>query len=269
MSNSAISNNSIDINKLKISSFDIFSASAYESCLELYQLCQKYDLSVPTLFTSEDLCFVTDHPFIYVATYNDTAVGCCLVCATYDIERELCIYVHPDYRRCGIGSRLLDAVIDDYEEIYLISNVSPDNTGGIKFLNAMNFEYDGCECKMELHNSLHQNLSDIITLPSHMKISKSIESQGDILYSLSINSNQIGSCHIFVEDKICVIHDVLIDEKYRDKGYATMMLRSVLSSELDTFERILLHVTKENLPAYNLYINLGFTVTDEVLVYVL
>lgn len=57
----------------------------------------------------------------------------------------------------------------------------------------------------------------------------------------------------------CQILNVVVDLKYRGKGYAQMMLRKALSIAMkDDAKRAILDVRKSNLPAIQLYQKVGF-----------
>lgn len=256
-------------NNVIIEKYDIFNATAYDNCIELYNLCKEYNDNIPSPFTSDDFCFVTDHPFIYIAKYKSQIVGCAMLCMYSDEdEREVCIYVHPKFRREKIATALLDTIYEDYDTTYLISNISPKNDSALSFLAENNFEYDSCECKMSLDLSKITNGLYAAANKSNLSIDKSIHGD-DICYTLKDGRIELGSLNIFTDASTCVIHDVLIHEQYRNNGYATYLLEHIIDELKNSYSKIILHVTKENTPAFNLYKKIGFVIDDEVNVYVL
>ncbi|MBR3646745.1 MAG: GNAT family N-acetyltransferase [Lachnospiraceae bacterium] len=257
------------INLINIEKYDIFNANAYDRCLELYNLCKTYNTHIPSLFTSDDFCFVTDRPFIYIAKYKTTVVGCAMLCMYGDeSERDLCIYVHPKYRRKKIATALLDVIYQDYDTICLVSNISPKNVEAMAFVFENDFEYESCEYKMSLDlTKMTNRFSDSLD-KSNLSIDKIIEID-DICYLLKDGNDRIGSLNIFTEAETCVIHDVYIYEQYRNNGYATYLVEHVTDELKNRYSKVILHVTKENTPAFRLYKKMGFVVDDEVNIYVL
>ena len=96
---------------------------------------------------------------LLIAEIDDKLVGYLL--AEYDgsFLHIMSFGVYSEYRRCGIGSRLLDGlknIVKDKENIKGMSlNVHADNTGGVTF-----YEKYGFQKKKKLVNYYHGNLKN-------------------------------------------------------------------------------------------------------------
>ena len=58
-----------------------------------------------------------------------------------------------------------------------------------------------------------------------------------------------------------------IFKKYRNHGLGFQFLSGILQEMSQYFDYAILHVTKENLPAYKLYKKLGFEELDKTVIY--
>jgi N-acetylglutamate synthase-like GNAT family acetyltransferase len=86
----------------------------------------------------------------------------------------------------------------------------------------------------------------------------SYEEAWDYEIELFDNEQMVARCGLENE---AYIHSVTTFPKFRGKGYATTMLKTLIA--LYSGKRLTLHVLKGNLPALKLYDKLGFSTCDE------
>lgn len=83
-----------------------------------------------------------------------------------------------------------------------------------------------------------------------------------------IDSECAGLCNIsFLSDTHICISDMEIFKKYQNQGFGFQFLYKILQEMSRYFDYAILHVTKENLPAYKLYKKLGFEELDKTVIY--
>ncbi|MDC0881969.1 GNAT family N-acetyltransferase [Candidatus Marinimicrobia bacterium] len=112
------------------------------------------------------------------------------------------------------------------------------------------------------------------TAPNHQypfKISKwislSYTDQNIITFCLKLDNWIIGhiSMKLNAEEKSAHLFHLIIDEKYRNKGYAKRLVRHVEKELIDKekFNRLSLNCVKKNRSALALYQSLGFSIVKE------
>lgn len=75
-------------------------------------------------------------------------------------------------------------------------------------------------------------------------------------YTYKLDNSVVGFIHIQeLMDEIDII-DIVIDENHRRKGYALELLSSIINNYPD--KKFILEVSKNNIPAINLYEKIGF-----------
>ena len=101
------------------------------------------------------------------------------------------------------------------------------------------------------------NLDDYSDI-STSKITTKYSNQTFFAYATDMN---VGVCktEVIAKDVMC-LYDIQIFDEYRGCGYGTEMLKAVLDELSKTYSRAILHVSKENVIACNLYEKLGFRI---------
>ena len=120
------------------------------------------------------------------------------------------------------------------------------------------------ECSMVI------NTDNIVEKPSSFDCSidfKKTENEDEIIFEIFKDNNNIGSCFVSIFETCGCIHNVEINEAFRGNGYSKLLLQYSLYDIKNICQNILLHVTKENVPAYNLYKKLNFITTSEIIYY--
>ena len=96
---------------------------------------------------------------------------------------------------------------------------------------------------------------------------KKTENENEIIFEIFKDNNNIGSCFVSIFETCGCIHNVEINEAFRGNGYSKLLLQYSLYDIKNICQNIILHVTKENVPAYNLYKKLNFITTSEIIYY--
>lgn len=81
---------------------------------------------------------------------------------------------------------------------------------------------------------------------------------------IKFDNEPVGYGQIIVEDKIAIIVNFGIIEKYRNVGYGKILLGHLLNIAMDNeFTKVSLRVDSNNVAAFNLYCSLGFNIKKE------
>ena len=206
---------------------------------KLLDACYEKDNIKYTPYLGEEGC----NNDIFIMAYDKSTLTGFLYCFDNDIS-ELSVYVHPEYRRQGIATRLFKKLP---ENEYILSGKNTD------FAKSLGFTDKYHEFLME-HDPSESTLSDC---PCHTK--------SDNIFLYSENNTEIANCSIFEEEHTINIYDIYVEPDYRNRGYGRKLLTSVLKELTATGKRIILQVSELNTPAYRLYVSLGFKVVDSVL----
>ena len=227
-------------------------------------------------FDEESIC--PHIPKIYYAKKGNQIVGFLSIYVFDKLNFEFCIFVHPDYRRLGIGTQLFKNFYTTQKPAFVSASVSPDNKPCIAFLNSLDFEFASTELLMRLNaedfavteSLIQSSLSNDFITNEDFSVSYM---EDDDCFKLILDEKEVGQCFISVighninrTPNYC-ISDVYINEDYRGRHLGSVFLYNVLSKLFDTNNHIILHVVKENVPAYNLYKKIGFKVTETSLTY--
>lgn len=231
-----------------------------QQCDSLYDECCIFDKLNHPCFFEDEFDIFTDSPRLYYVSFQDRLLG---FLSTYIIDAysvEICLFVHPGYRGQKIGSRLLNYFFNDYKIPNIDVSIHPENRQGIDFLRQHHFHLMSTELLM---NIALENF-----IPKNFYIPKLKRDFSSNTFKYMIHDECVGSCSIsFLSDTRICISDVEIFEEHRNKGIGYQFMREVLREMSLYFHSAFLHVTKENIPAYNLYKKLGFQEIDSTLVY--
>ena len=78
---------------------------------------------------------------------------------------------------------------------------------------------------------------------------------------IELDNIPIGYGQIIIEDKVAIIVNFGIIEKYRKEGYGKVLLRYLLNIAMDNdFSKVSLKVDSNNVIAFKLYLSLGFNI---------
>ncbi len=255
------------MNFLKINKPDV---TLINLCIELANDINKFDKMSNPIFSIDDFTSMDNLPILYYAMKDNELAGFIGISLIDNTEIELCGFVLPKYRNLKIASHLLEMIFDDYEDFQIKVPIEPSNTLGKFFLNSYNATYENTECIMELKKDSYCFITDEIKLSS-------ISKENLITYKAYDSNIEIGKANIYIEnistldnqpffssDHTFIIHDVEIYPEYRGMKYGLRLLHSLLSKQFNSHTKATLHVTKENVPAFNLYHKLGFSISKQI-----
>lgn len=229
-------------------------------CNALYQLCCDFDEQKHSCCFEDEFDVFTDYPRLYYAVYEKKILG---FLSTYIIDAnsvEFCLFVHPKFRNRQIGTMLLREFLKDYNMKNMEVSVTPDNRTGIQFLEKNSFYFASTELLMgtQLKSFMSRGCAKL-------------NMQKDSLsnnFKYMIDSECAGLCNIsFLSDTHICISDMEIFKKYQNQGFGFQFLYKILQEMSRYCDNAILHVTKENLPAYKLYKKLGFEELDKTVIY--
>lgn len=226
-------------------------------CKEISSICNDFDgLNNPFFIDTEYDNFLKI-PWLYYATIDLKIVGFISVYVIDSYNVEICGFILPEYRRGKVASNLFAMMVMDFEEMSFTLSMSPDNDFGKAFAYKMGFTYCTTECSMQLKKEQHISFKDALSLNP--------EKQDDEFFIRGlIDGREIGHSTISVFDTVVCIHDVEVYEEYRSKGYGYRLIGTLLNHIFEKYDSAILHVTKENEPAYRLYKKVGFEVVEEL-----
>ena len=228
-----------------------------QSINQIHRQCCDFDAINHHLFFDGEYQDYSDIPFAYTASIAQQTVGflCPYVIDRYNVE--FCLFVLPKYRCSRIGMNLFFQMVHDFGTQSFRASLHPDNEIGKAFLTQLGFTYGCRECSMALNKNEFT--------PSALKLELLVEKTDEFLVITGlIDDIEVGNLKLTAFDMTACIHDVEIKEKFRRNGYGFRLLTSALIDIFEKYERVILHVTKENLPAYRLYQKIGFKILEEL-----
>lgn len=227
------------------------------SCKEISSICNDFDGLNNPFFIDNEYDDFSKFPWLYYAMADSKIIGfiSIYVIDTYNVE--ICGFVLPEYRRNKIASNLFAMMVMDFEEMSFTLSMSPDNDFGQAFAYKMGFTYCSTECSMQQKKGQHTTFKDTLSLNPKKQ-------DDEIFVRGLIDGKEIGHSTISVFDNIVCIHDVEVYEEYRGNGYGYRLIGTLLNHIFEKYDGAILHVTKENEPAYRLYKKVGFEVVEEL-----
>lgn len=226
-----------------------------------------------------------NYPKVIIARMAEKIIGFISIYLIDESSAEICGFVLPEYRNNNIGNYLMEKFSNELEYFYISIPVAKDNKTAPNFLRTNGYYPSTTECSMvintekitdslrnnNLDNNLMINTQDNISekdycLNNNITFNKT-ENENELIFEIFKDNNNIGSCHISLFESCGCIHNVEISEDFRGNGYGKLLLLYSLNHVKSLCDNIILHVTKQNIPAYNLYKTLGFITTGEVIYY--
>lgn len=231
-------------------------------CDDLYNKCCNSDNLKHSYCLEDEFDILPEVPLLYYVNSNKQLLGFLSVYIIDSNSVEISIFVHPDNRREHIGQQLFNNFLDDYEISNIEISVHPNNLIGIDFLKKNNFSYVSTELLMHVQLNTFK--------PPENSGSFELITDNSSEYYYIHERLEIVYCRISkFNDDFIFISDVETLKEYRGKGYGYQFLQELLYNLSHLYTGALLHVSKENIPAYNLYRKLGFEIKDSSITYTL
>lgn len=226
--------------------------------------------------------------YLYETDSDGRCIGLCLVQCPDD-EPWIYILVDKAHLRQNIATRLLASAKKAIgaPEIFYLSG-SLQNPGACEFLEASGFEVYSRECIMELkavvaekHGSTGTASLISLSTCSPEDFCPVYETcfgmefqpdEGNYYKILSSDQTLVGGVALTPYQNGWFLFDLCVLPEHRKHGYAEAAIAAALRQPHPTgqkTDRILLHVSTANQPAYTLYKKTGFTTIEENTLYTL
>ncbi len=233
----------------------------YSYLHKIVDLCNSYDNLINPFFYEEDEEYLfSHHGFFYCTDSENNIIGFISLSGISETEFEACGFVLPEFRGQGIFSALLKKVKEEFRSTSVSLLVNPDCTHSVDILHHYNFLHLNTECKMILEFTDTDIFSSELSLDSQ-------EIAPDIWNCTFFNDSvKIGTCTIsIVDNSYCMLGDVEIKKEYRGLGLGIPLIHCLCNYlKVQGIFKIILHVTKGNVPAYRLYKSTGFTIVSKL-----
>ena len=253
----------IDLDNLTFEFISEINDKLYEDLSNIANICNKFDNVKNTFFIDNEDCETTidnepnenikdnntledDYSKVIIAKKDKTIVGFISIYLIDESTAEICGFVLPEYRNNNIGNYLMEKLSYEMEDFYISIPVAKDNKTAPNFLRTNGYYPSTTECSMVINKT---------------------ENENEIIFEIFKDNNNIGSCFVSIFETCGCIHNVEINEAFRGNGYSKLLLQYSLYDIKNICQNIILHVTKENVPAYNLYKKLNFITTSEIIYY--
>lgn len=264
------------------------------ACNQLVEICHQHDGTFHQPYL--DNLYNFDHQMpAFILAEDEQIIGFLSIYADEPGEAQLEVFVHPDYRKQGIATCLLQEfqkIADQYELTNLsfvvekdfidqhptfLSHVQLTETDDRELWLALPNQILTFEKRADLEVSLAsmEHLESIAQFQSKafghdLEYSRhyaqeSIQNQEALLYILTKGEQVVASVTMDTSQGSNHFYGLAVDVDHQGQGFATYLLKSVMNLIAEhNHHRFQIVVEKDNLPALNLYLKLGFKVKTEV-----
>lgn len=197
---------------------------------------------------------------------------------------EICGMVHPNFRRKGIFSSLLNEALNAISPVTTILLNAPEaSTSAKEFIrNQKNCSYSFSEYQMAWKNQEAKEITPIVKFTKAKQLDFSFISNLDVvcfgfektdaekynqriinepdrdLFIIEVNDEKIGKMSLLRENNESWIYGFALLPEYQGKGYGKNALLQTIQKENEIGNEIHLEVALENSNAKKLYIDCGF-----------
>lgn len=226
-------------------SYNIKSYSKLSSklILQIETFCNQYDYNAYYESTScnKEKCF-------YIAFDNNSIIGfLSFLWIPYEPTTEITAIVNPAFRHQKVFTSLLVAALPEIKRLNIQSLYALNNN-----INPTDTNFSHCEYLFSMDYETSKNLK-----PSKEHL---------VYRNLSLykkgSSLPLSTCNLDYQDSFTNLWGVETQKKERRKGYAYTLLCNVIleyfNNPSNQNKPLILQVSGNNLPALNLYKNLGF-----------
>ncbi|BDR55863.1 GNAT family N-acetyltransferase [Xylocopilactobacillus apis] len=283
---------------MKITELTTLSKDQKHQVDDLIKQVKEFDQTYREPYLSNQFNYFPEMPTFFLALENQNLVGFMMLYADEEPDEsvDVNIYVLPDKRRQGIGTKLLEAgkkVLHEYgyhdfnfytEKSFLEKN--PDFLTNTKLeIKEEDSEFQMCKTTADKF-TIDSNLSVRILQESDLKtvipmyceafddvsireaeqyLSEGIKSSTTLNYLLENEGVPAGLCSVDVGDKSYYLFGLLISQKYRNQGLGSKFIKEVM--QILTARKALpfvIGVEQNNSAAYHVYQKVGFTTQTEI-----
>ena len=274
-------------------SFRNITAELTAEIRELGKLCNGNDNTHYQLFLENTLNADRAIDFLYLCRFEGKIVSMVLLFFPDLNDIELYGYTHPDHRRNGLFSSLIDSArktLKKYDSWFFLFVCDQDSIDGKNFLEKLNTNLEEIEYMMELNRDLFDlymrdgksvngsirmehatmdQLEDISIIACSVYGEDNHKSSDFVRQTILSekreqmigieNGRIVGICTVGIEDGFVMISGMGIDPAYQGKGLGRELLNQVIGYVKGEYECPLkLEVSSKNDRAYNLYKSVGF-----------
>lgn len=256
----------------------------------LVQRCQQYDGASPCVQMEHSLNADQDMDswFLAYETMNHVPgklIGLASVFAPSRNEAEISICVDPEYRKHGLGTRLLSLTTDclrtrGYETVLLVCEQR--SVSGVRFAEQhstclQHTEYDmrlampfngTPERRLSVTEATLADLADITTVCNSAYGEDDRDFDAYLRHSLSLKNRRgyvgrmdgavVAACFVGIHEESVSINTVAVSKALQGKGLGREFLSTVIQRLDKNHPVIEISVDSTNAPAYALYRRLGF-----------
>lgn len=207
-----------------------------------------------------------------------------------DSLAECTAFTHPDFRRQGLFSALLELALEETEDLDILFPVSGTCPDTAAVLDALGAELESCELQMEMELSEMSAKDDCKCRAGAAGFTLNQCSPDEsgtatwLLFSDSLTgmpatptccgscqtspvSNSPGPASSGSSFSVC-LHHVEVLPQYRRQGCGTALMELLLARlARDGFRRVILQVSGDNEAALSLYKKTGFRITETLSYY--
>lgn len=198
---------------------------------------------------------------------------------------ENCLNVYgctlPPYRNKGIFTLLLSALTDELKNYNISSKMLsfpikselPAFKNAIQYLNNRHYSIKDTEYMLRYNFQRDKDTlaeSRFVTDINNLELEYE-ETENENEYSLWIGNNYVGGCLVYYSDNntdyysTATIYDYGIADKYQGMGYGKAGLKLILDSlRYNDISYVILHTSKSNKKAFNLYTGCGFNIIESI-----
>ena len=199
---------------------------------------------------------------------------------------ELYVLISPEYRHHQLGYMLVSIMLNYIEKNYTEKKHTEKNITYLvgsneSFAQSMGFEFSHSEHFMtkqaiintkdftpsSYFNNINNNGIQNITINNNIRIECKKNNANSYYYRLYENNISAARCRVYITDTYANISHVYTNKKFRRKGYASTLIRTIAHNFSD--KELLLHVEGNNTAAIQAYIKVGFSFAQTTDYYIL
>ncbi len=247
----------------------------------LEKICNALDLKCSSKDSFKNYSFVkqneydfdlpeSENPFAYLMYDEDNLVAYLGYVKIDKNNLQVCMAVDPDYRRQKLGTNLFLRLVSEFDSCSYQVSLDPNNEIGKAFLEKLGFTFTSTEKSM----SLAKEDFDFDAEPIELKIESDEESNLlkitgiiDLETDEEPIKEEVGWLYLAKKDSSFSLFDIEVKEDFREKGYGNRILQTTAKDAFKQADKILLHVSDNNIPATRLYEKNSFKTLETIDIY--
>ncbi|MBE5965162.1 MAG: GNAT family N-acetyltransferase [Lachnospira sp.] len=183
---------------------------------------------------------------IYFIAYEEDSIVSVISLFYEESKVFVTAFTKKEYRKKGYFKALMESVCKNVKKLGITELYSQDEAAA-----KLGFEYAYSEYLMSFDKFYNQKL-------------KGIKANSDKIY-ISEGRKRLGELSYYVGEHFVTIYDVEIYFKYRGQGFGKKLMQGAIDYIYTNLKKpVILHVSGENVTAFNLYKKLGFLVKEEL-----